>query len=138
MIYSIVPTDVVFFDNTQIRQRHLKMYNNVTLELTDGRVERIISTNPQDYLKYHNLLGSNNIQKKHLAKLCLMVYNVTDCRTRGNTLMKEEKNMQDNVYDVLLERGLIAQTTHEQEIRELLGKEKVTFYIGFDLSLIHI
>ena len=37
-----------------------------------------------------------------------------------------------NVFDVLLERGLIAQTTHEAEIRELLGKEKVTFYIGFD------
>ena len=40
--------------------------------------------------------------------------------------------MERNVYDVLLERGLIAQTTHEAEIRELLGKEKVTFYIGFD------
>ena len=40
--------------------------------------------------------------------------------------------MADNVFDVLLERGLIAQTTHEKEIRELLGKEKVTFYIGFD------
>lgn len=38
----------------------------------------------------------------------------------------------DNVFDVLKERGLIAQTTHEDEIRELLGKEKVTFYIGFD------
>ncbi|MBE7046361.1 MAG: tyrosine--tRNA ligase [Ruminococcaceae bacterium] len=37
-----------------------------------------------------------------------------------------------NVYDVLEERGLIAQTTHADEIRELLGKEKVTFYIGFD------
>ena len=37
-----------------------------------------------------------------------------------------------NVYDTLLERGLIAQTTHEKEIRELLGNEKVTFYIGFD------
>lgn len=37
-----------------------------------------------------------------------------------------------NVFDVLKERGLIAQTTHEEEIRELLGKEKVTFYIGFD------
>ena len=37
-----------------------------------------------------------------------------------------------NVYDVLKERGLIAQSTHEEEIRELLGKEKVTFYIGFD------
>lgn len=37
-----------------------------------------------------------------------------------------------NVYDVLKERGLIKQTTHEEEIRELLGKEKVTFYIGFD------
>ncbi|MCD8390276.1 MAG: tyrosine--tRNA ligase [Firmicutes bacterium] len=40
--------------------------------------------------------------------------------------------MQNNVYDVLSERGLIAQTTHEKEIRELLGKEKVSFYIGFD------
>ena len=37
-----------------------------------------------------------------------------------------------NVYDVLAERGLIAQTTHEKEIRELLANEKVTFYIGFD------
>ena len=40
--------------------------------------------------------------------------------------------MERNVYDILKERGLIAQTTHEEEIRELLGKEKVTFYIGFD------
>ncbi len=38
----------------------------------------------------------------------------------------------ENVFDVLKERGLLAQTTHEDEIRELLGKEKVTFYIGFD------
>ena len=37
-----------------------------------------------------------------------------------------------NVYDVLLERGFIAQATHEEEIRELLGKEKVTFYTGYD------
>ncbi len=37
-----------------------------------------------------------------------------------------------SVYDVLEERGLIAQVTHEKEIRELLEKEKVTFYIGFD------
>ena len=40
--------------------------------------------------------------------------------------------MSTNVYDTLLERGYIAQATHENEIRELLGKEKVTFYIGFD------
>ncbi len=61
MIYSVVPTDVVFFDQTQIRQRHIKMYDNVTLEIVDGIVDRIVSTNPQDYLKYHNLLGSKNI-----------------------------------------------------------------------------
>lgn len=42
--------------------------------------------------------------------------------------------MSTNVYDILLERGFIEQTTHEQEIRELLGKEKVTFYIGFDAT----
>lgn len=37
-----------------------------------------------------------------------------------------------NVYDTLLERGFIKQMTHEEEIKELLGKEKITFYIGFD------
>lgn len=37
-----------------------------------------------------------------------------------------------NVFDILKERGFIEQATHEDEIRELLGKEKVTFYIGFD------
>ncbi|MCL2704390.1 MAG: tyrosine--tRNA ligase [Defluviitaleaceae bacterium] len=37
-----------------------------------------------------------------------------------------------NVYDVLTERGFIEQATHPEEIRELLGKEKVTFYIGYD------
>ena len=37
-----------------------------------------------------------------------------------------------NVYDILTERGYIKQLTHDKEIRELLEKEKVTFYIGFD------
>ena len=41
--------------------------------------------------------------------------------------------MSQIVYDVLQVRGFIAQTTHE-ELRELLGKEKVTFYIGFDAT----
>lgn len=37
-----------------------------------------------------------------------------------------------NVFDILNERGFIEQATHEDEIRELLGKEKITFYTGFD------
>ena len=37
-----------------------------------------------------------------------------------------------SVLDVLKERGYIAQLSHEQEIAELLDKEKITFYIGFD------
>ncbi|HOE56463.1 MAG TPA: tyrosine--tRNA ligase [Bacillota bacterium] len=37
-----------------------------------------------------------------------------------------------NVFDILKERGFIEQVTHEEELRELLGKERVTFYIGFD------
>ncbi|MDR1572764.1 MAG: tyrosine--tRNA ligase, partial [Clostridiales Family XIII bacterium] len=39
---------------------------------------------------------------------------------------------QSNVFDVLRERGFIRQTTHEEEIRELLAREKIRFYIGFD------
>ncbi|MEG6585571.1 tyrosine--tRNA ligase [Dendrosporobacter sp. 1207_IL3150] len=37
-----------------------------------------------------------------------------------------------SVFEVLKERGYIAQLTHEKEIEELLAKEKITFYIGFD------
>ncbi|MBQ1252203.1 MAG: tyrosine--tRNA ligase [Firmicutes bacterium] len=37
-----------------------------------------------------------------------------------------------SVFDTLQERGYIEQCTHEDEIKELLEKEKVSFYIGFD------
>ena len=37
-----------------------------------------------------------------------------------------------SVYDVLLERGFVEQVTGETEIRELLEREPVTCYIGFD------
>lgn len=37
-----------------------------------------------------------------------------------------------NVFDVLEERGFIDQVTFEDDLRELLGRESVTFYIGFD------
>ncbi|NCA98372.1 MAG: tyrosine--tRNA ligase [Clostridia bacterium] len=37
-----------------------------------------------------------------------------------------------NVYDLLKDRGYLAQVTHETEVRDLLGKPGVTFYIGFD------
>lgn len=37
-----------------------------------------------------------------------------------------------SVFDVLQERGFIAQITHEEEVKKLLSEDKVTFYIGFD------
>ena len=36
------------------------------------------------------------------------------------------------VLDTLRERGFLQQMTHVEEIAELLEKEKITFYIGFD------
>ena len=45
-----------------------------------------------------------------------------------------------NLIAVLRERGFIDQTTHEQELREYLGAEKATCYIGFDptASSLHV
>lgn len=40
--------------------------------------------------------------------------------------------MQQSVFDVLQQRGFIGQLTHEEEIKQLLKEEKITFYIGFD------
>ena len=36
------------------------------------------------------------------------------------------------IYEELVARGLIAQVTDEEEIRELINEGKATFYIGFD------
>lgn len=38
------------------------------------------------------------------------------------------------LFEELKRRGLIAQMSHEKEIEELLGSEKVKFYIGFDAT----
>lgn len=46
--------------------------------------------------------------------------------------IRDDVSKHTNVFDVLKERGFIEQCTHEKEIRELLGKEKIKFYIGFD------
>ncbi len=44
----------------------------------------------------------------------------------------EEKKM--TTYDELKRRGLIAQVTDEEEIKELINSGKATFYIGFDCT----
>ncbi len=38
------------------------------------------------------------------------------------------------IYDELVARGLIAQVTNEDEIREMIDNGKATFYIGFDCT----
>lgn len=40
----------------------------------------------------------------------------------------------ENVFDLFRERGLIAQVTDEEAVRDLLGREKITFYTGFDAT----
>ncbi len=38
------------------------------------------------------------------------------------------------IYEELVARGLIAQVTNEEEIREMINEGKATFYIGFDCT----
>lgn len=40
--------------------------------------------------------------------------------------------MSTSIFDVLKERGYIAQCTNEDKVRKMLANEKVTFYVGFD------
>ena len=42
--------------------------------------------------------------------------------------------MQQNVFDILRERGFLYQTTDDDGIRNLLNEKKVTCYIGFDAT----
>lgn len=40
--------------------------------------------------------------------------------------------MNQNAFDLLKQRGFVAQVTDEPAVRDLLAKQQVTFYIGFD------
>lgn len=40
--------------------------------------------------------------------------------------------MSDNAFDILQERGFIAQVTDEDAVRKMLGEGPITFYVGFD------
>jgi tyrosyl-tRNA synthetase len=44
----------------------------------------------------------------------------------------QERRTSMTLYDELVARGLIAQVTDEEEIKELINNGKATFYIGFD------
>ena len=45
--------------------------------------------------------------------------------------------MKMGVYEELIERGLIAQVTNEEEIREMINNGKATFYIVLYYFLCH-
>ncbi|MBR6444512.1 MAG: tyrosine--tRNA ligase [Firmicutes bacterium] len=46
--------------------------------------------------------------------------------------IRDDVSEHTNVFDVLKERGFIEQCTDEAALRDMLGREKVRFYIGFD------
>ena len=52
------------------------------------------------------------------------------CRKTGKTIEKGRRKM--TVFDELKARGLLAQLTDEEEIKELINNGKAVFYIGFD------
>ncbi len=59
-----------------------------------------------------------------------VIYALCPVRDRGLLILIGGITMK--LYDELVARGLIAQTTNEAEIREMIDNGKATFYIGFD------
>jgi tyrosyl-tRNA synthetase len=50
----------------------------------------------------------------------------------NRSLKKRKEPSKMTLYDELVARGLIAQVTDEEEIKDLINNGKATFYIGFD------
>ncbi|GAH05012.1 unnamed protein product, partial [marine sediment metagenome] len=46
--------------------------------------------------------------------------------------------MNSNIYDILKERGFIAQVSDEDALRRMLGGNPITFYVGFDSTAISL
>ena len=51
---------------------------------------------------------------------------------KGRFLMQRKENFKMTLFEELQARGLLAQLTDEEEIKELINNGKATFYIGFD------
>lgn len=46
--------------------------------------------------------------------------------------------MSGNVYDELKERGFVAQVSDEEAVREMLGGDPITFYVGYDSTAVSL
>ena len=55
------------------------------------------------------------------------------CQENDNNINGKETEKNGNLRR-LVARGLIAQVTNEEEIREMINNGKATFYIGFDCT----
>ena len=66
----------------------------------------------------------------YIVKASYVIKTLRGIAKMFNHYEKGERNMQ--IYEELQARGLIAQVTDEEEIRELINNGKATFYIGFD------
>lgn len=51
---------------------------------------------------------------------------------QGGIFIINKRGIKMKIYDELVARGLIAQVTDEEEIKELINSGNATFYIGFD------
>ena len=54
--------------------------------------------------------------------------------TEGFIVLFKKGEISMELFEELQRRGLIAQMTHPEKIKELLNNEKITFYIGFDAT----
>ena len=61
MIHSIIPQEMIFSNDTQANISYIRK-NGVIMEVENGFVRRIISTNPTDFLE--NELGTDITYQK--------------------------------------------------------------------------
>lgn len=76
-------------------------------------------------------LGNPKIKKIFTLNNCQLTYK----KTYHSDLILfyyESEEISMKIFEELKERGLIAQTTNESKIKNLLDERKIKFYIGFD------
>ena len=56
---------------------------------------------------------------------------ILQSRILVSIVLQSRRNTKMTVFDELKARGLLAQLTDEEEIKELINNGKATFYIGF-------
>lgn len=64
LLHTIIDMNEIFYNSSIVKNKNYRNINHVYFEVKENKINRLISTNPQDYLKLSFKKGSLTTKKE--------------------------------------------------------------------------